>query len=316
MKLILLITSVVICLYLAGCGKDIETRPPWEMPDRIPPLTPGKYVRDISFDTLTIAGVQEVLRGEKKWMVEAKYISDIIDQHWASFYNPPGSEKYFEFTGRYSLRLVTDTGATTYNIAWESSTLLRLLDADSTVIRFEMPGISNYRLQLYELYYAYNEYKEYGRRFECIPEERLPGLPKPDLSQRDSFHMLSIHQIMQFLSGTKWKLWEVCGYGPCREPNVEAYYEFIGTNTLRITRDSVTSDHEIGRFFEERHREVLGVSKGFHSSSPYYRTLEEAGPSFSCAYLMSLYDKKMRIYFSPWGVTDLEVPTYNMVLVK
>ena len=285
-----------------ACGKDEVKLPPYIIPDT------EEYGSNISFEKLTIDQVQQFLQEQGKWIIEDKYMSD-VDDYIVLYYYPPGSEKYFEFIGKDTLLLFTDTVVITYRIQWETSTFLRLFDTDSTETYFSMPGILNYRLQLFG---TENKSKI---RFDCIPEKKLSDLPKPDLSQKDLLAELSIYQIMQLLSGTKWKMWQICrySYDYCIEMDPDEYiaFEFIGTNTLRFIRDSVAEDYEIGPLYEEGNDH-----KGFHSSYPFYRTLEEAGISYSFVEIFGLSDKKMKIKFKLQWITDLEEPGYICVLVE
>jgi hypothetical protein len=296
--IILLTTGVALFLALAGCGGNGDG------PEVVPePAEPEiAYARDIAFDSLTAGQVRQLLQSRGKWKVEALYMSPVeYYMRQSLFYYPPDSGTYIEFTADDSLRFYTDTGVVTEKIVdWLPTSV------GSEQAAYEMPGISNYRLIL-------NTETDRRKRFYCLPEAiNLKELPQPDFSQNVSLDGLPVYQMIQILSGTKWKIRQGCFDGHCSEAELYVAFEFVGTNTFRIIRDSVARDYEIGVT-------VTPGINGFlcsYSFWEHYPSLEEAGELISIVVLSDICNKQMTFRMSFANAYDFPDSIYHCVLVE
>ena len=120
--------------------------------------------------------------------------------------------------------------------------------------------------------------------------------PPPD-SSNITFDTLTIAQVQQFLQG-KWKIEEHCWYSgysgtDCFEPSKE-YLEFVGTDTMRIIKDSEVIVYEIQEWREFE----VGADKYFHY---LFRP-----PGVVYVAILRFFDNKLRINASPMGSAEME----------
>jgi hypothetical protein len=137
-----IIASIGLCLLLAGCGKDIETRPPWEMPDSmlVKPEPPQIGDTIITEPPTVVPDTVSVPEWSEFWWADYTSLNanmECLNLAFRQSENGEDSEMYFgNIVGTWKLLIQFDPRPypeASYPTDYSCRSVLYVFDADTTL---------------------------------------------------------------------------------------------------------------------------------------------------------------------------------------